>query len=288
MKVASFPAIGLTGAPIFQKLAYVMVPWTVPILVIGLWIALVAVVRWGFAPRLAKTPGGGAIIGLLWRLARVYGRIWHHTHIEQAHQIPPRPGERGLIIVANHTGAVDPVLIQCACPFVIRWMMAREMMVPELDWLWNLQPPIGVERRGGDPAALRRAIRCVRAGEAIGIFPEGRIIQPTGVIRPFHEGVGVLVARTGAPVLPVWVSGTPATDDIHKALLTPSSARVVFGEVLDFGRRMKSHDITHAIRRQLSEISGWPLNDEPMPPIPESNDPFHQMRAAFRSRTMIA
>ena len=47
---------------------------------------------------------------------------------------------------------------------------------------------------------------------AIGIFPEGGIARPPGVLREFQTGVGFLVRKSRATVLPVWLEGMPEVD----------------------------------------------------------------------------
>ena len=59
------------------------------------------------------------------------------------------------------------------------------------------------------------------------------------------------------------------------SLTTPSDTRVQFIEVLRFDSR-DSAAITRQLRQRVSEVSGWPINDDPIPPLPESapRDPF--------------
>jgi 1-acyl-sn-glycerol-3-phosphate acyltransferase len=182
----------------------------------------------------------------------------------------------GLIVVSNHTGAVDPLLIQSACRFHIRWMMASAMMGRTLDWVWRMLRIIPIERDGRDSGPTREAIRHVKAGGVLGIFPEGRIVVPPGEVRPFHAGVGLIIARTKAPVLLVWVSGTPNTNKMAASLLGSSRAKVRFMEHVEFPPKANAETITRALREAMAEVSGWPINDDPLPPPPSNGngDPF--------------
>jgi 1-acyl-sn-glycerol-3-phosphate acyltransferase len=140
-------------------------------------------------------------------------------------------------------------------------------MVEHLDWLWRQQQVIPVERNGRDTKPLREAIRHTHHGGCLGIFPEGRLVNPPGQVRPFFPGVGVLVARAKKPVLLVWVSGTPRTTDLFKALRTPSRSRVEFIELIDFKGESDAETITQTLRQRIADRSGWPLNDEPQPKV---------------------
>jgi 1-acyl-sn-glycerol-3-phosphate acyltransferase len=248
-------------------------PLTVALVVAG-WLAFVLLFRWTIARWLASGPSGDPVTGLLWLIVRAYSRLVHRTTFAGLEHIARtnRPG--GLVVVANHTGPIDPLLIQAACRFEIRWMMAADMMVPQLDWLWRRQRMIPVARNGRDTAPVREAIRHVRDGGVIGIFPEGGIVLPRQEIRPFHEGVGLVIARTEAPVLLVWVSQTPEETEMFRALVTPSRAHVHFVDLLEFPAGGDPATITHRLRQRLSEVSNWPIRDEPLVPPQANGDPF--------------
>jgi 1-acyl-sn-glycerol-3-phosphate acyltransferase len=246
---------------------------TILLVLLG-WIVAIAVVHAVVIPWLSRRPAGDPVTGLLLHGVRLFCRLAHRVRFEGVALAEAGVGERGLIVVSNHTGAIDPLLLQTGCPFHIRWMMASDMMTPSLDWLWRLQRAIAVERNGGDTSALREAIRHVQSGGVIGIFPEGRIVTPPRRIWPFLAGVGLMVARCGSPVLLVWISGTPDTNTLTGSLLTPSHARVVFVERLDFTGVRDANAIAQRLRRRLAEVSGWPLVDE-VPSKPQVElDPF--------------
>jgi 1-acyl-sn-glycerol-3-phosphate acyltransferase len=233
----------------------------------GLWAAAMLLWRAAAVPWLSRGPLGDPATGLMWRFIQLYGRLVHRVRYVGRDRVPAAnlPGGGGMLIVSNHTGSADPLLIQAACPFLIRWLMARETMFAALDWLWDRFRMIPVDRDGADLAPVREAIRILREGGVVGIFPEGRIAWPPREVRPFFNGVGLIVARTRAPVLLVWVSGTPSTNDVLPSLLTSSHAQVWFIDRIDFGEESDAADITQSLRQRLALIAGWPLNDEPMP-----------------------
>lgn len=170
--------------------------------------------------------------GLFLAALRVYVRLVHRLRVRGGEHIP-RPASDGqvgpLIVVANHTAGVDPLLVMAACPFEISWMMGEDMMTGALGFLWKWGGIIGVDRKNprGDATALRRALAVLEDGGVVGIFPEGHI-APRGEVLPFAPGVGLLVARSGAPVLQAVIEGTPAADSVWGSLFTPSRSRVTF------------------------------------------------------------
>ena len=240
-------------------------PWIIVVILAG-WVAFIAVVRLALGPWLADAPGENVRTGMIWRFLQFYTRVLHRVRYEGFEELRRQADVGPLIVVSNHTGAVDPLLIQAGCRFHIRWMMASEMMASRLDWVWKQERTIPVDRDGKDAGPAREAIRHVQAGGIIGIFPEGRIVQPPNEIRPFYMGVGLIVARAQARVLLVWISGTPHTNRMLESLTRPSDARVVFADLIDFRGERDGHVITERLRTRLAEISHWPVNDEKMPP----------------------
>lgn len=262
-------------------------------IVVAAWLAIVLAGRYIVVPWLRRGPGARADIGLIWRPVRIYVRLFHRARYEGTDLLPGRvddppgklpsaaakPPREGLIIVSNHTGSIDPLLLQAVCPFFIRWLMARNMMIPQLRGLWEMADIIPVQRDGADAASIRTAMRHLRDGGCIGIFPEGRIPVPPEQIRPFFAGVGTLAARTGSPVLLAWISGTPKTNDMLTGLLTRSRARVRFLELYRFDRDEHGAEIAERLRRRIAEESGWPLNDEHQDPGgPQVEDGWHMAK----------
>jgi 1-acyl-sn-glycerol-3-phosphate acyltransferase len=209
-------------------------PFALPLLAWLLW-------AWA-ANRIADNPRDDALYGILVPVARVYARLLHRTrhegleHVRAAHARTPGCG---LIIIANHTAGVDPVLIQPACPFFIRWMMTSEMRLPILEpfWVWMDILFVGAdaERKGvSELNVVREAVRHTRNGAVLGLFPEGRIARPRGVLCPIQPGIGLLVTRSGGLVLPVVVTGTPDVSTPWASLFWPSRATVRFMPTIDY------------------------------------------------------
>ncbi len=254
-------------------------PWPILLLIlVALWLGVMSLFWVVVYPRLMDGPRADPVIGFWWHVARAVAQLRHGVRVEGAEELRDTQFPDGLIVVSNHTGAVDPLLIQSACRFHIRWMMASSMMGRSLDWVWRMLHIIPIARDGRDSGPAREAIRYVRAGGVLGIFPEGRIVVPPCEIRPFQSGVGLIIARSKAPVLLVWVSGTPNTNKMAASVLGSSRARVRFQEHVEFPPKADATTITNTIREALAEMSGWPLNDEPMPPLPDNGngngDPF--------------
>ncbi|WP_297019524.1 lysophospholipid acyltransferase family protein [uncultured Dialister sp.] len=127
-------------------------------------------------------------------------------YVEGRENVP----QTGAIIVApNHKSDWDPPLIGVAFNTRIIHYMAKEELFknPFLGWLIRQFGTFPVKRGTVDRAAIRRAIRELKAGNPLGIFPEGTRIRRDGLGR-FHSGMASLALMTGTPVVPVAVIGS--------------------------------------------------------------------------------
>lgn len=230
-----------------------------PILVI----VAVVVVAWAFLCRLLlANPRGDVEAGLIYYAGLVYVKLLHRLRVEGREHIPARRDAGPMIVVANHTAGVDPILVQAACPFEIRWVMADDMQLPRFESIWKKARVISVETDGTSGMGLRQALSHLKAGGVIGLFPEGGIERPAEQILPFHGGVGVLIRRSRATVLPVVIEGTPQVDPAWASLWTPSRARVRFMAPIRYaGTGLTAGKITRDLRQRFMDWTGWPANE---------------------------
>ena len=138
------------------------------------------------------------------------------------------------------------------------------MGVSLLDWFWGWWGIIFVDRERPGSAGLRVAIRHLKDGGVIGIFPEGGLERPSGQIMPFQEGVGMLIRKTNALVLPVTIDGTPQYDPAWASLWRASESVIHFREPIDYAELdVPTAEIAADLRRRFLVWTGWPANDNP-------------------------
>jgi 1-acyl-sn-glycerol-3-phosphate acyltransferase len=122
------------------------------------------------------------------------------------------PAEGPAVLVCNHVSFIDAVLLMAASPRPIRVIMDyRIFRVPVLGWLFRLAGCIPIAPREEAPQAYQRAfdeaVRVLREGDLLGIFPEGGITRD-GQLQPFKGGVMKILEQAQAeglrvPVLPM-------------------------------------------------------------------------------------
>ncbi len=238
----------------------------------------VLVLAWGafcvWSWRVAHNPRGDIPSGIAWSVTKLYARVFHAMKIRGRENIPASAivNGRGVIVISNHSAGLDPILIQSALPFFVRWMMAADMRVSVLESLWDFLGVITIDRSGrADVAAIRTASRVVGTAEALGVFPEGRLRRTRTELNEFQPGIGLLIARSNALVLPAIVTGAPFCEEAWTSLYRPSRSRVHFKPLIDpKAMGWKAGDIPRELRtlyiqwlREAGVEPTAPIDDTP-------------------------
>src|SRR5258707_8165362 len=144
-----------------------------------------------------------------YHLSRLVGRLFFHfrvIHRERMLQSGP------VILAMNHQSYLDPPLAGTACDRAVYFLARRTLLdVTPLGWLLPKLNIIPVNQEGIDRSALKALIRVLKAGNAALVFPEGsRTVD--GNLQPAEAGLGLVIAKTLAPVVPMRIFGA------HEAL----------------------------------------------------------------------
>lgn len=124
-------------------------------------------------------------------------RVVYRLEVRGQEHVPP---VGPLVIAANHDSVLDPFVLAAAISRPPRYLGKAELWrVPLLRlWLDNVEA-IPVERGRSDALAIESAVAALRAGEVVGIFPEGGVAREG----PWLRGAARMALATGAPLLPV-------------------------------------------------------------------------------------
>lgn len=137
------------------------------------------------------------------------------------------------ILAMNHQSYLDPLLAGITSDRAIYFLARRTLLdVPILGWLLPKLNVIPVNQEGVDRSAIKAMIRILNAGHAVLIFPEGsRTLD--GNLQPAEPGLGLMIAKTLAPVVPMRIFGAhealPRGGGLHLVPIT-----IVVGEPISF------------------------------------------------------
>jgi 1-acyl-sn-glycerol-3-phosphate acyltransferase len=146
----------------------------------------------------------------------------------------PHVPDRGLLVVCNHGSSADPFFVQRGTTRPIYWMVAREFVEhPAFRWFLKNCEVIPVNRGGVDTAAIKLVIRRVSQGNAVGMFPEGRINMSEKLFLPGRPGAASIAMKAGGCLLPCYIQDAPYDKVAWSPFFMPSRVRVRYGEIID-------------------------------------------------------
>ena len=143
------------------------------------------------------------VYAVLYPLLWIFMKIFHPWRAVGAENIP----EGAALLCGNHTTAGDPLYVVC-CLGRRRQahVMAKEeiMRWPVVGFILKKAGIFGVKRGKADVAAVKEALRVLKGGERLLMFPEGHRVKE-GETAEAHTGAAMFSTRTGAPLVPVYI-----------------------------------------------------------------------------------
>ena len=125
------------------------------------------------------------------------------------------PARGPLLVVANHQGWADGFLLAASFPLRADVRLLSDREGTGKVWWWRavlravgIVIPIERASSTADRAAIAKILAALEDGAIVVVFAEGRVSRVESSLGPFARGVGYLALRSGAPILPVWLSGT--------------------------------------------------------------------------------
>lgn len=144
------------------------------------------------------------LLSIVWPFFTLFHPV---RHVGREH-IP----EGGAVFCGNHSAMSDPFFLVYAVGWKnqMRVMAKAEVMrIPVVGWLLSKAGVFGVDRGKADVGAIKTAMKYLKSGEKVLIFPEGTRVKG-GVGHDGQEseaktGAAMLAMRTGVPIVPVYI-----------------------------------------------------------------------------------
>lgn len=205
-----------------------------------------------------------AVTSLMWKLGTFVAQFWYRVRREGYCTVPRRGP---VIVAANHTAGVDPVLLLGTCRHRLMGFLVERRYYERrvLGWFQRLVGCVPVDRERPEVSAVRGAIRFVESGGCLGIFPEGGFLgkpgEGAGEAPVAKSGLGFIALRSGATIVPVHIGGTKRAENPIWSLFQRHDARVRYGKPMDAlaltgGRRDRAaaREVTEAVMKAIGAL----------------------------------
>jgi 1-acyl-sn-glycerol-3-phosphate acyltransferase len=192
-------------------------------------------------------------VNFVYRLGWTSFRVMYATYFHWRVFNPERVPVSGAVILAsNHASFLDPPLVGCGlhreCTFLARDTLFR---YAPTRWLLTKWQAVPIDRDGGSPTGMKRILEALRRGRAVILFPEGTRTRD-GQLQRVRSGVGLIAAKTDAPVVPVRVWGTFEAYGRDVKFPKPRRVTVKYGQPLYF-RELRA-EVKNCSKERLKEI----------------------------------
>lgn len=199
---------------------------------------------------------------MFYRLAHTVVRAWARVYLGwRAYGSENMPPAGPTIVASNHLSYLDPPLVAVAFSRRLRFAAKAGLFkIPLFAGLITALGSVPIARGRPDRAGFKRLERILRLGQALLVFPEGTR-SPDGRLLPAEPGIGLLVLRTRAVVIPVAIVGSDRALPRNSCVIRPMRVRVKAGSPLSFeeyyGRpidRQSAGEVADRIMQAISAL----------------------------------
>ena len=182
--------------------------------------------------------------------------VWLFFHLK-AHGVDNVPRRGAVILAANHRSFLDPPLVALKIP-------RRVTFVSKTTFYQNFFARCAIKsigviplRQHSNAVGMIGAMRSLKKGFPLVIFPEGTRNLSGKPFLPATTGLSLLAEGAGAPVVPVYLEGTDKAVPNRARMFRPRRVSVFYGKPLTFngGSRQEFADRVMAAIAELKAIA---------------------------------
>ncbi|MDR3773833.1 MAG: lysophospholipid acyltransferase family protein [Terracidiphilus sp.] len=163
------------------------------------------------------------------------------------------------VYASNHTSYMDTPVVFAALPFQFRILAKKELWpIAFIGWYLDRSGQIPIDTRNPHAtlSSLGAAVKALRAGMPLFVFPEGGR-TPDGELQTFLSGAAYLAIRAQVPLVPIALSGVFDLLPIHTRHLYPGELILTAGEPINTtGMTIRQTDeLTGRLRAAIQELT---------------------------------
>jgi 1-acyl-sn-glycerol-3-phosphate acyltransferase len=166
-----------------------------------------------------------------WSIFYLYFKLYLNVKVVGRRNIPAKGS---FIFASNHASYIDPILLGTSIHRSLNYM-AHEGLFERRFLAWALPKvqAFPVKRGQGDLGAMRQALKLLKTGKPLVIFPEGTRTEDRQLQRG-KPGIGLIVARSGVSVVPAYIEGSFDAMPRGMKRLKRRQVRVYIGKPMRF------------------------------------------------------
>jgi len=151
------------------------------------------------------------------------------------------PEKGGVIVASNHISYLDPPLVGSVLPRIATFMARKGLFeMPVLKWMIT-RAAFPVDRENPKPSSIKDAVRRLKKGEVLVLFPEGKRSE-TGELQEAKRGVDVIAKMSKAAIVPTLLVGSDKALPSGAKWLKRADISVVFGKPIYYKAQDNSYD----------------------------------------------
>ncbi|MFH1826508.1 MAG: lysophospholipid acyltransferase family protein [bacterium] len=145
------------------------------------------------------------------------------------------PRDKAVIFASNHQGAMDIFLVLALLPVNFRFAIKKELFkIPFFGWYLKKAGYFSIDRKLILSAyrTVEKIIDYIKSGESVLIFPEGTRSK-TGELGRLKRGSLLAALKSGAPIVPIAISGSVKIMPRGSFLLNPCPVKFSVGQPIE-------------------------------------------------------
>ncbi len=166
----------------------------------------------------------------------------------------------GYILVANHASLLDGVILQSVMRRRVRYLLTILFYRKKvLAWFFRWVGVIPIYEGGGNKTAMAAAVEALRAGNVVGIFPEGGL-SSDGTLQKAQPGVAMIAEGSQVPVVPAAICGSFGAMSRHSFFPKPVKIEIRFGDPIpppqpsELPRKERYREFTDRVMSSIEKL----------------------------------
>ena len=144
---------------------------------------------------------------IFYHLTRLIAYVFYGYRVINGKVLDNIPRGEGALIASNHVSFLDPPLVGSALDYGAYYLARKSLWSnPVASFIYDRLQALPVDQEKPEFGTLKKIIKLAKNGEKVIIFPEGERTL-TGDLGKGLPGVGLMIAKSGVPVIPVRLFG---------------------------------------------------------------------------------